>query len=162
MPRKINVSNKQQLLTANIPQKNGRPIFVGTKYFSTTIKCPHCGFLNPYLNTIVCEKCGKPLGRKYDEDKTDWSLFPWEAGAAIVRIMMFGAKKYARGNWKHIDNGVRYISAAIRHIAAWLGGEAKDSETGYSHLWHAGCCLVFAIWLEIKGKLTNDRLDEPI
>lgn len=117
-----------------------------------TVICPMCTATNDY-SAIVCTSCHKPLGRKFDEDKSDWTLFPWEAGEAVIKIMMFGARKYARGNWKHVEPGTRYLSAAIRHISSWLNGEAVDSETGYSHLWHAGCCLMFAIWLEIHGKI---------
>lgn len=99
----------------------------------------------------------KVIGLKYDENKVDWTLFPWSAGAAIVEIMMFGAKKYARNNWKHVVPGERYLAAAIRHIGTWLDGESKDKESGCSHLAHAGCCLLFAIWFESKGKITPPK-----
>ena len=32
-----------------------------------------------------------------------------------------------------------------------------DMETGFSHLWHAGCCIVFLIAFEIRGTGTDDR-----
>ena len=103
----------------------------------------------------------KLIGIKFDSDKPDWSLFPFTAGEAVVKIMMFGAKKYARDNWKHVKPGERYLAAAIRHIGKWLDGQPKDDETGYSHLWHAGCCLLFAIWLEQNGRMVcnADRTD---
>jgi hypothetical protein len=116
------------------------------------VVCPKCKATNKHSATF-CKVCAEPLGIKYDEEKADWTLFPFSAGEAIVRIMMFGCKKYTRDNWKHVQPGQRYLAAAIRHIGRWLDGEAKDSETGCSHLWHAGCCLVFAIWLEIEGKM---------
>jgi hypothetical protein len=116
------------------------------------IICPECKHPNDYANT-KCAYCDKPIGRKFDEGKTQWSLLPTEAIEAIAKIMMFGAKKYAPGNWKNVEPPMRYIDACYRHLDAWLRGERNDSETGNSHLWHAGCCLVFCIWLEMKGKL---------
>lgn len=123
-----------------------------------TVKCPECGFKNPY-SVMKCKKCQKPLGRKFDEDKTDWTLAPWKALDAIIRVMMFGAIKYERDNWKHVKPGCRYLAAAVRHIAAWLEGDQRDEDSGKSHLWHAGCCIVFAIWLELEGKIHAGRMD---
>jgi len=117
-----------------------------------TIICPHCKKKIRYTS-IVCPHCNKPIGRKFDDNKIQWSLLPWAAIEKIVLIMMFGAKKYAPNNWQLVQPPIRYIDACIRHITAWLNGEQNDKETGYSHLWHAGCNIIFAIYLELKGKL---------
>lgn len=123
-----------------------------------TIDCPSCHVTNDYTATM-CTGCSKPLGRKFDEGKTDWTLAPWEAFECIIKVMMFGAKKYARGNWKHVQPPSRYIAATYRHLNAWSSGDPSDKETGFSHLWHAGCCITFAIWLELKGKLSPKDLE---
>ena len=123
-----------------------------TKVHPLEITCPHCKETNAYSKTI-CDCCAKPIGRKFDEGKIQWTLFPWEAAEKIVIILMHGAKKYAPNNWKHVEPPMRYIDACYRHLNAWCSGEACDKDTGHSHLWHAGCNIVFAIWLEMKGKL---------
>lgn len=89
-------------------------------------------------------------GRKFDDGKTQWSLLPWEGLEDIVRILMLGAKKYAPENWKYVPNArERYINALLRHFIAWsFLGERYDPESGYSHLAHTGCCLLFLMWLE--------------
>lgn len=95
----------------------------------------------------------KDLGRKFDQDKTDWSLLPWSEAEEIVKVLMFGAKKYDRDNWKRVKNAkLRYFSAAIRHLAAWLSGEKYDSESNLSHLSHAGCCILFLLWADKNEK----------
>lgn len=116
------------------------------------IKCPHCASINLYM-TIVCTVCGKPIGRKFDEDKTVYWFLPWSAIEAIARVMMFGAKKYAVNNWQQIDDPKRYINALYRHLNAWCEGEKNDKDSGFSHLWHVGCNALFIIWMELKGKL---------
>ena len=95
-------------------------------------------------------------GIKYDENKTDWTLAPWPAFEAVIRVMMFGERKYTRDNWRKVTPPRRYIAAAFRHLSAWCDGEHQDPETGFSHLWHAGCCIIFCIWLEKAGLLKQE------
>lgn len=96
-------------------------------------------------------------GYKADEDKAPWHLAPWDAFAAIVKVLAFGAKKYTSRNWEKGMAWSRPFSALQRHMTAWWMGEKADPETGYSHLWHAGCCIVFLIAFEIRGIGTDDR-----
>lgn len=92
------------------------------------------------------------LGRKFDAIKDRWDLLPWDAAAEIVKVLTFGARKYAPNNWKYVDQARdRYFAALQRHMSAWWGGERLDPETGLSHLAHAGCCLLFLLSLEKNG-----------
>lgn len=89
------------------------------------------------------------VGRKFDGGKLDYTLVPFEGLDEIVKVLMFGAQKYDRDNWRHVDNAMqRYTAAAFRHLTAYSKGELVDSETGVSHLAHAGCCLLFMLALE--------------
>ena len=87
-------------------------------------------------------------GIKYDEGKPDWALLPFKAVEDVVQVMTFGAKKYAKGNWKHIEDPQRYLSAAMRHVAAYQDGEDLDPESHLPHLAHATCSLLFLHWHE--------------
>lgn len=92
-------------------------------------------------------------GRKFDAGKLDYTLVPWDGLEEIVKVLEFGAKKYARDNWRHVDNGdVRYLAAAFRHMIAYNQGEKTDKETGLSHLAHAGCCILFLLSLTKNTK----------
>lgn len=92
-------------------------------------------------------------GRKFDQAKPDYTLLPWDAVEQIVKVLDFGARKYDRNNWKHVDNAEnRYLAAAFRHLSAYAQGEVNDSETGLSHLAHAGCCLLFLMALANEEK----------
>jgi hypothetical protein len=84
------------------------------------------------------------VGVKYDSEKLRYSLVPLDALQEVVKVLEFGAKKYAPDNWKHVDNAeARYWDAAMRHIVAYKLEDNADSETGLSHLAHAICCLMF-------------------
>lgn len=88
-------------------------------------------------------------GIKHDQDKPDWSLLPLSLLAPVVRVLTFGAKKYARDNWKYVEDAEnRYFAAAMRHLTAWQQGERLDAESGESHLAHALCCLIFLSWFD--------------
>ena len=93
------------------------------------------------------KKRNQKLGRKFDTDKLRWELLPYNELEEIVEIFTFGAQKYEDNNWKHVTPlRERYYGALMRHLTAWWCGEIKDSESGKSHLAHAGCCLLFLMW----------------
>lgn len=93
------------------------------------------------------------LGRKFDAGKLDYSLVPFEAMDEVVKVLMYGAQKYERENWRHVPEArQRYSAAALRHMTAHIRGETTDQETGLSHLAHAGCCVLFLLALEQGAK----------
>jgi len=96
-------------------------------------------------------------GRKDDTGKVRIELFPPEAMFAISSILTFGAGKYGDRNWEEGMNWSRVFGALMRHMWAWWRGEKADAETGYSHLWHAGCCIAFLIAYEARGSGADDR-----
>jgi hypothetical protein len=96
-------------------------------------------------------------GRKLDDGKDPWHLLPTDAVRGIVRVLAFGAVKYSPRNWEKGMDWSRCYAAAIRHLTAWWEGETRDPETGFSHLWHAGCCVLFLIAFEMRGTGRDDR-----
>lgn len=97
------------------------------------------------------------VGTKYDEDKPPMALLDPEFLEGLARVLGFGANKYAPHNWR---NGIlcsRLISAAYRHLGAINKGEDIDSESGQSHVYHLGCCVMFlASMIEHRPEL-DDR-----
>ena len=91
------------------------------------------------------------VGAKYDGGKLRYSLLPKGTITEVLKVLEFGAKKYAPDNWMKVDNAqIRYYDAALRHITAWHEGEEFDQETGVSHIAHALCCLHFLMWFELE------------
>lgn len=92
-------------------------------------------------------------GRKDDNGKPQMSLLPFMAIIPIVRVLEYGASVYGKDNWQRVEGGQkRYLDACFRHLAAWSDGEGEDKESGLSHLAHAGCCVLFLLWLELSEK----------
>lgn len=102
---------------------------------------------------------------RFDSGKPDWSLLPFKAVEEIIKVLEFGAKKYARGNFA-TGNGIEYsrvINSLIRHTVAFSKGEDLDPESGLSHMAHAGANVLFLLHYEKnKDKFKNDDRAEKI
>lgn len=93
-------------------------------------------------------KAMQQAGNKDDASKLDWTLLPVRPVKAILEVLVFGAKKYGRNNWQSLERPrQRYLAAAMRHLTAVIDGEWLDSESGKPHLAHAGCCILFLLWV---------------
>lgn len=86
-------------------------------------------------------------GLKYDDGKAPMDLLPYESLEEIAKVLGFGEKKYTAGNWAKGIEMRRLLSAAMRHLGQFNSGQDIDEESGLSHLAHAGCCILFAIYM---------------
>lgn len=96
-------------------------------------------------------------GRKDDKEKIRMDLLPPEFIEAVAVILTFGANKYEDRNWEKGMSWGRVFGALMRHLWKWWGGEDKDPETGYSHLWHAACNIAFLVAYENRKIGVDDR-----
>ena len=89
-------------------------------------------------------------GIKYDSEKLRYDLFPIEALEEITKVLTYGAAKHAPDNWRKVEPcNDRYFAAAMRHMIAHRKGEQMD-ESGYHHLAHAACCIIFMLTKELE------------
>lgn len=112
-------------------------------------------------------------GLKYDDDKVRLELIPSEFVFAVGSVLTFGAAKYTTEaesgdrNWEKGMKWSRVFGATLRHLFAWWAGQGPttknfafgdlDSESGYSHLWHAACCVCFLTTYEERSTGEDDR-----
>ncbi len=101
-------------------------------------------------------------GRKDDMGKSRFDLLPVSAVEQIVKVLNFGAQRYADDNWQKVPNlEARYYAALQRHLTAWRQGELVDEDSGLPHLAHAGCCLLFLLSKQVGfDRSLADDLDE--
>jgi len=121
---------------------------VNCKDFCKSAK--ECSMCINYSNFIhwntISEGVSKIIhGTKFDSDKLDWTLMPWKELEETLEVLEFGAKKYSRDNWKHVEPA-RYERAAMRHLISYVTGEKLDPESGKSHLAHLMCNVLFLMW----------------
>lgn len=101
-------------------------------------------------------------GTKYDDGKPMMSLLDPLALTEIAKVLTFGCEKYQPHNWRKGFAWSRLLDAALRHIFAFVSGEDKDPETGYSHIAHACCCLIFLLNHEQTKKELDDRYKQDV
>lgn len=77
----------------------------------------------------------------------------------VLPVLEFGAKKYAPWNWAKGMKWSRLYAAALRHWLAHMSGDRTDPETGFLHLQHLACCLMFLVVYEHEGLGEDDRPD---
>jgi hypothetical protein len=96
-------------------------------------------------------------GEKHDDAKPRPELIAPELVDALSHTLRTGAVKYGDRNWEVGMSWSRYFGALMRHMWAWWRGRSCDPETGYSHLWHAACCLMILVAYEQRQTGTDDR-----
>jgi hypothetical protein len=89
---------------------------------------------------------------KHDNGKRQLTLLPFESLELITDVLMFGAEKYDRDNWKECKDTNRYKDALLRHLTEVQKGHDIDPETGLSHLAHMGCNILFLLYFEALEK----------
>ncbi len=112
----------------------------------------------PQLDSGFATLPTKTGSLKNDSDKFDPTMLTIELVELLSRVRMFGAKKYARNNFK--ITGFKYtrsLAAAMRHIFQFLNGEDNDPESGLCHLGHAVASLEHCIYDMKHHKENDDR-----
>lgn len=84
-------------------------------------------------------------GLKHDQEKPMLAYIPKAALDAEGLAFAYGAKKYEPFNYRHGIAITRTLSAALRHIVQFLGGEDIDQESGVNHLGCARANLAMAL-----------------
>ena len=78
--------------------------------------------------------------------KTDFTLLPPNAIKLVAELLTKGLEKYPDEKWRTLSVN-DHLAAALRHINAYLRGEAFDEDSP-SHLINAATRLLFATELE--------------
>ena len=99
----------------------------------------------------------KEGGTKFDSDKPDLSLIPYAFLVEVAKALMYGEKKYGRYNFEKGFPVHRLLSAALRHVWAYINGEDNDPESGLSHIAHAGASLAMLVRCLELGTATDTR-----
>lgn len=73
---------------------------------------------------------------RYNTGKLRWTLVHFDSLAPLVKVMEYGAVKYAPENWKKGLNKKEILESLTRHLFALIDGEKYDQESGLEHIGH--------------------------
>lgn len=100
-------------------------------------------------------------GLRDNKGKLPWHLLPVEAMEEIVKVLQFGATKYAPENWRKGLSWDETYDSLMRHLIAWKRGEKVDPETGLPHMAHVLTNAAFLMSFELTNTGTDDRWKQP-
>jgi hypothetical protein len=106
------------------------------------------------------EESGENPKQAAGEQKPQIHLVPPAFIVEVAKAMAEGVPRY--GAWNFRDTKIRtttYVSAAMRHLLAYLDGEDVDPESavGKKHLAGAAAALAILIDAETRGFVNDDR-----
>ncbi len=100
-------------------------------------------------------------GVKSDDGKLRLDLWSYDAIEEVTKVHAFGAKKYEDYNWAKGLKYHRVFGACLRHVWSWWRGERNDPESGFHHLAHAMCCLMYLLHYEMNRRKYREFDDRP-
>lgn len=109
---------------------------------------------NPQTKEYIRD-CSK--GIKYDKDKPRMELLPPAELQEVAGVLTAGAVKYDTMNWAKGLDVSRLLGSLKRHISSFEQGVDIDEETGYSHMAHAACNVLFIMWMMNNKPEHDDR-----
>lgn len=80
---------------------------------------------------------------RYNQGKPQYSMIDLNCLEPCANVLEFGAKKYARDNWKKGMDISKILDSLLRHIARLQAGEYIDPESGLPHIGHIQCNALF-------------------
>lgn len=96
-------------------------------------------------------------GVKDNVNKPRLDLIPSLPLFRAGEVLAFGARKYKPHNWRLGLSWLETYGSLQRHLLAWLDGEDNDRESGYHHLAHAVCQMLFLAEFVFRGTGEDDR-----
>jgi hypothetical protein len=86
------------------------------------------------------------------------AFVPSTAKVYMALAQADGAKKYGPYNWREKPvSTMTFLHAALRHIEAYIDGEAVAADSGVPHLGHAMACLAIIADAFETGNMIDDR-----
>lgn len=114
-----------------------------------------------YEEEIILPLTEQEKGLRYNENKLKWSLVHFKSLEPMVKVLMFGAKKYSPDNWKKGLDKKEILDSMMRHIAELIDGYETDKESGLPIIGHIQCNAMFYQFMCEKEKkvITQEDFD---
>lgn len=95
-------------------------------------------------------------GLRYDAGKPRTDLLPADGLLELAQLYTAGAVKYGDRNWERGMPWSKVLGPLLRHLLRWMVGQARDPETGLSHMTHVAWNAMALVVYELRGIGTDD------
>lgn len=100
-------------------------------------------------------------GLRYDAGKPRTDLLPPDGLLELAQLYTIGAVKYGDRNWERGMPWSKVLGPLLRHLLRWMVGQARDPETGLSHMTHVAWNALALVVYELRGIGTDDIHPNP-
>jgi len=107
------------------------------------------------LQKSIVEHNQKAL--RYNQGKPKWSMVHFKSLEPMVKVLMYGADKYARDNWKKGLDRQEILDSMQRHLAALIDGQEIDPESQEHHIGHLMCNCMFYSYFNVGDECISSK-----
>lgn len=108
----------------------------------------------------ICDLYDNKILARFNHGKPQWTMMDFKSMEPMIQVMMYGAKKYERDNWKKACPArLSLLDSLMRHYIKLVEGESIDPESGLPHIGHLMCNAMFYSYWEQK---TNGQFEDFI
>lgn len=110
-----------------------------------------------YYDALKQITAKKDKALRYNTGKLKWSMVHFESLGPLVKVLMYGEKKYARNNWKKGLNREEILDSMQRHLGALIDGQELDLESQEHHIGHILCnCMFYSYFNIVNGDKSSE------
>ena len=92
---------------------------------------------------------------RYNTGKPKWSLVHMHSLVPMIRVLEYGALKYAPFNWQKPMKRDELLDSMQRHMAALIDGNELDDESGLTHIGHIMANALFYSYHFVRSDKEN-------
>jgi len=96
-------------------------------------------------------------GMRFNSNKAELHQVPTSVINGIAKVLMYGAQKYEKGNFRRGMKWTVPYDCLTRHMMLWLDGQELDEESGLPHLYHAAANIAMLIEFSETCPELDDR-----
>jgi hypothetical protein len=83
---------------------------------------------------------------RFNKGKLKWTLVHFKSLEPLVKVLQFGAEKYAPRNWQKPMELEDILDSAQRHLSEMIDGKTHDEESKQLIAGHVLCNMMFYIY----------------
>lgn len=94
---------------------------------------------------------------RHNQNKLRWNLVDFKSVEEMLKVLEFGAVRYAPDNWKKGLNKEEILESTQRHLVELFNNNTIDDDSKLHHMGHIMCNAMFYLFHERNGTFVKER-----